>query len=594
MQLCKTVHDMLLKLENSSNKNPKLLGYQENEEWKYLSTEEALEIIRRASYSLAALGIKKGEKLGILALPSPQWTLLDMAITSIGLISVPIFPNISEGNFLFEVKQTEIKKLFVGGNTAWDLVQRNQKIFDLVVDMEGKSPISEVMSFEDFLKIGDKLRQEQPDLVLRLRNSIKPTEIATIVYTSGSTGVPKGAVLTQQSIVGTVDVQGFEWNEKETDIYLSILPLAHIFGRVLNFASVGNAATTCYLQDPKAIAKACGELRPTFLAVVPRLLEKVYAKIIFKIQSSTPVKKTIGQWAFDLANDESSDSIYKHIMHAIADKAVYSAFREALGGRVRILISGGAALNPHLYHFFEEIGFPVLQGWGLTEVCPVTINLPHAKKTATCGRPIIGNQIKIGENNEILVKGPINMLEYYKNQEATAKVIDKEGWIHTGDAGVIDNEGFLTIVGRIKEMFKTSTGEYIVPVPIEQAVARIPLIDTALVVAEGRKYATLLLFPDFEVLAKWKADQNMLQLSDEEFLQSDFVHNQIKGILDSVNDTLNRWEKILDYRFILHRLSIESGELTPSMKVKRDVLEKKFAPIINTMYVADVDPVIQI
>lgn len=592
-QPVKTVHEMLLRLENTPNKNPKLLGYLENDEWKYLSTDQVLEMVNRASYSLAAMGLKKGEKLGILAPPSPQWTILDLAISSIGLVSVPIFPNISEENFLFEVKQTEIKTIFFGTSLAWDLVQKNRQLFDKVIDMENPVPPQGAISFDEFLKIGDDLRKEQPDLVLRLRNSLKPLDVATIVYTSGSTGVPKGAVLTQQGIVATIDVKGFEWNEKEVDIYLSILPLAHIFGRNLNFASVGNNATTCYLQDPKAIAQACQVLHPTFFAVVPRILEKIYAKILSKIQNSHGLKKAIGQWAFDLANEENHNGFYKNIMHAIADKAVYKAFREAVGGRARIMISGGAPLNPHLYHFFEEIGFPILQGWGLTEGCPVTINLPLAKKTNTCGRPIIGNQIKISsENNEILVKGPVRMIEYFKNPEATARVIDKDGWLHTGDAGEIDDDGFLTIVGRIKEMFKTSTGEYIVPVPIEQSIAKIPLIDVALVVAEGRKYATVLLFPDFEVLAKLKADHNMSQVSDEEFLQSDFVRNQIKQLLDSVNENLNRWEKVLDYRFVLHHLTIESGELTPSMKVKRDVLEKKFAPIIETMYVADVAPVV--
>lgn len=592
MQKVKTIHDALLKLENFPNSNPKLLGYLDDDEWKYFSTEETLEFITRAAYSLAALGFKKGEKLGILAPPSPEWTILDFAISSIGLVSVPIFPNISEENFLFEVKQTEIKTIFFAGPLAWDLVKANRQLFDRVVDMEGSVKGSEAISFHDFLKIGEELRREQPDLVLRLRNTIKPTDVASIVYTSGSTGVPKGTVLTHQGLVAPIDVDGFQWNDKETDVYLSILPLAHIFGRNLNFASVGNNATTCYLQDPKTIVQACSVLHPTFFAVVPRILEKIYAKIQAKIQNSSPLKKTIGQWAFDLANDESHNGFYKNIMHAIADKAVYKAFREAVGGKARIMITGGAALNPHLYHFFEEIGFPILQGWGLTEACPISINLPNAKKTNSCGRPILGNQVKLGENNELLVKGPVCMIEYFKNPEATAKVIDKDGWIHTGDAGVIDDDGFITIVGRIKEMFKTSTGEYIVPVPIEQAIARIPLIDVALVVAEGRKYATALIFPDFEALTKLKADHNLTHLSDEEFLQSDFVRNQMKQVLDSVNENLNRWEKILDYRFVLHHLTIESGELTPSMKVKRDVLEKKFAPIIDTMYVADIAPVI--
>ena len=295
------------------------------------------------------------------------------------------------------------------------------------------------------------------------------------------------------------------------------------------------------------------------------------------------MKRQLGQWAFDLANDEK-ESFYKHLFHPIADKILYHTLRESLGGSIKTVISGGAALNPHLNHFFHEVGIPIVEGWGMTEACPVTVNRVETNKIGTVGPGISNFQYKISPEGEVLIKGTGVMRGYYKNPEATALALDAEGWLHTGDKGEIDADGYLILQGRLKEMFKTSTGEYVVPVPIEQAIGKAPLIDAAMVVADGRKFASCLLFANKEVLESLKAAHNAQNLSDEEFLESDFVKQEMDKLFENLNQHLNHWEQIHAYRFIPHPPSIEAGELTPSMKIRRDVVTKKYQHLIDAMY----------
>jgi len=580
-----TIVEVLRRIR-ASYSNPKALNVIEKGVWKSHSTEEMLQEIKHIALGLIALGLKRGDSVGILAYSSSYWTIVDCAIMVAGGVTVPLFANIADENFLFEVTQSDTKILFVSGKEQWNMFSRHQDLFDTIVTIDDDSH-GVGLTYKEILSLGQKVEEKQPTLYDSLEDAVKPDDLATIIYTSGSTGVPKGAELTQQNLVGFFHLDEFGW-KGDTDIYLSILPLAHVFGRSLNLFLITWGVSVYYSNDVKNLGHVCREIHPTILVVVPRLLEKVYAKMLANVQQAGSMKRTLGLWAFELANMEE-DSLFKTMLHPLVDKIVYSALRNALGGGIRVVISGGAPLNPHLCHFFIEIGVPIYEGWGLTEASTVSCNLPGQRKIGTVGKPLGNMEVKVSEEGELLVRGPIVLKKYYKNPQVSAQAIDKEGFFHTGDKGSIDEEGYVRILGRLKELYKTSTGEYIAPVPIEQALCKAALIDMALVVGQGRKFASCLLFPDLDVLHSLKAAQNAEQQTDEEFLNSEFVKIEMGNLIRNINQHLNSWEQIHAYRFVLYPLTIESGELTPSMKIRREIVTQKYNDLIDEMYAEEKD-----
>ncbi|CDZ81773.1 Long-chain-fatty-acid--CoA ligase FadD15 [Candidatus Rubidus massiliensis] len=578
MKVCQTVGDLLEQVKN--HQNPKALSGFIDDHWLSYSTDKVLELIETIALSLISLGVKKGQNIGLMCLPSPEWTMIDFAIMSIGCVSVPLFANISDENFNHEVNETDIKILFFSGEEPSAVYQSHKHMFDVGIGVNEKG--DKVLEWEEFLQKGRALKESEPNKFQTLLSSLTPDQTATIIYTSGSTGLPKGAELSHKAIVSLTPFDQFEWNI-EQDRYLSILPLAHVFGRVINVLFFYLGISIYYFNDVKKISLICQDLHPTILVVVPRLLERIYSRMLSKVQESGYIKRQIGLWAFNLAHQEKED-FYKLFMHPIADSIVYSSLREAFGGQVRIVVSGGAALNPHLCHFFIDIGIPIFEGWGMTESCPVTVNTEHFRKIGTVGKPVIDMQIKIGKDQEVLVKGSNVMKGYYKNEEMTKNTFDEDGWLKTGDKGKIDEEGYLILEGRLKEMLKTSTGEYVVPVPIEQMLTRARFVDLAQVIAEGRKFASVLIFPNLDVIHALKNETKMSNLSDEEFLQSDYIKNEMEKVLEQINLHLNHWEQIHDYRFILDQLTVEAGDLTPSMKLRRQHIEKKYENVISGIY----------
>jgi long-chain acyl-CoA synthetase len=567
--------------------NPKALNYRDKNTWHHLSTETFLSHVRQLTLGLVAVGIKKGDRIGIFAFPSPNWTIADIAIMISGGIIVPLFANISEENFVYETKQTESKIIFVDGVDQWNVFRRYKDSFRLGIALGETPDDSGVISFEDVLKAGADLDQKQPNLYEQLENAIHPDDIGAIIYTSGSTGIPKGVELTQENLSCIGHYNNFRW-DATSDRYLSLLPLAHVFGHCVNMWLIHWGVSVYYSNDYKNLGEICREMMPTVLIVVPRLLEKIYVKILEKVQKASFFKRKIALWALNLAKMEQPPSLYKTLVHPIANALVYSKFRKAFGGHMRIIISGGAPLNPSLHHFFQEIGIFIYQGWGLTEACPICVNMPGKNKIGTVGQIIGPQELTISPEGEVLVKSPLVMKGYYFDREATDQVIDEKGYLHTGDKGSIDEEGYLTILGRIKELYKTSTGEYVAPVPIEQALCRCPLIDMAMVIAEGRKFTSCLLFPNFEFVEYLKTQNGQKHLTNEEFLKGSFVRQEIEKFLNEINSHLNHWEQIHDYRFIMKPLTIEDGDLTPSLKIRREIVTKKYNHVINSIYQEEV------
>ncbi len=587
MAACETYVDLLKRIEKGYL-NPKALNQCDSEGvWQATSTEEVLRAVKDLALGLHELGLKRGDRVGIFATSSPEWTIADLAIVMAGGVMVPLFTTISEENFLYEVQQTKLKIIFVEGVEQWPVFQKYVECFDVAIALGGNVPAyDKVKSLKVVMDGGNALDKKYPTFYAELQAALKPEDIITIIYTSGSTGVPKGVELTQLNLIGQADFQGFSWDPK-TDCYLSVLPLEHVFGHCFNLWMLYRGVSIYYTNDHKRLSIICSEVKPTMIAVVPRLLEKVYGKMVEKLHHAGLFKRLIGRWAFQLAS--KPESKVRKFFLPLLDALVYGKLRAALGGKMRMFISGGAPLSPQLQHFFEVIGIPIYQGWGLTEACPLSTNFPAQSKIGTVGRLLPDQQVIISPEGELLVKGTLVMHGYYENPEQTARALDAQGYLHTGDKGTMDSEGYLTIVGRLKELYKTSTGEYIAPMPIEQSICRHSLIDMALVVAEGRKFASCLLFPNMDVVLRLKKKQRQENLSDKDFLKSAYIRYEIDTLLAEVNRHLNHPEQIRDYRFVLEPLTIKGGDLTPSMKIRREAVTRKYNKLIDEMYQNEVE-----
>lgn len=581
MEQVHTIGQLLQLIERSYSNNSALNTY-ENDSWHSLSTRDFLTEIKHLALGLNHYGIKIGDMVGIIAPSTSKWLILDQAIMSIGGITVPFFSNVSDEHFHYEMDLIKPKLMFIEGHEGHKLFEKGKQYVKDIIFLDNDSNNTQGLSYQKLIDEGKRIHQSQPDLFDKLSKAIEPNDYATIIFTSGSTGLPKGVIHSHSSLISLVHVDVFQL-DSEKDSYLSILPLAHIYARTMTLCALAWGVRLYFFNDLKNLSIAFKEIHPTVMSVVPRLLEKVYVKMVLNVHRASFLKRTIGQLAFDVANDEG-ESIWKNLIHPLADTFVYQQLREALGGSLRVIISGGAALDKHLEHFFHEIGIHIYQGWGLSEACPISVNRVGHNKIGTVGYPIGNQVVKVGPNNELLVHGPRVMLGYYKNPEATAQTIDKDGWLHTGDKGIIDKDGYVTILGRIKEIFKTSSGELVTPIPIEHALCQARFIELALVIAESKKFVSCLLLPNYEVLKTLKVSQNLSQMSDEEFLDSPYIKNEMSHLLKKVNEGLDYWEQIRAYRFLPHELSVDNGEMTPTMKIVREVVEKKYKSLIDSMY----------
>jgi long-chain acyl-CoA synthetase len=572
----------LLKFVKENYQNPHALGSHTDKGWLFYSTEEFIDQVKDIALGLYKQGIRRDDKVAIFATPSARWTIVDFAVMSIGAVTVPIFDNISHENFLHIVNETGLKTLFIGNEERWNLHTEHLKgYFQRIILLDEEKKNADFLSYEELMNQGKELDQEKPTLFNELIDQVNSEDLATIIYTSGSTGIPKGAMHTHRSLISLIHTDLFQW-DWHNDSYLSVLPLAHVYARTLNIILVAWGVSIYYFNNLKEISFACRDIHPTIMVVVPRLLEKVYGKMASKIEHAPFLARTIGRWAFKLANKDYKRK--KGFLHKIADHLVYSHLRDAMGGNLRIIISGGAALDPHLYNFLLNIGLPVFEGWGLTEACPVTVNRPGKLKIGTIGLPVGDYIVKASPMSELLIHGSGVMIGYYKNPKATAEALDKDGWLHTGDRGFVDEEGFVTIRGRLKELLKTSTGEAIAPIPIEQELVRSPYIEMAMLVADNKKFVSALLIPDFEGIRLLKAKNNLTGIPDEEFLDHPLLKKEISNHIDQVNKHLSHWEQVREYRFIPHALTIDNGEITPSMKIIREALLHRYKDLIDSIY----------
>jgi len=550
--------------------NPFFLNYLKEDEYQSISTREFEKKVSYLALALKDIGIQKNDCVALFAKPRPCWLIFDFAIQLIGAISVPLFEDISQKNFDFELKDSNIRTLFT---------DHTRYIYDipeeiLIVGCHIQANNKRFITVQELLKKGEELYKTQHLEIKKMIQAVKKEDIFSIVYTSGNTGIPKGVELTHANIISQLHDINAYFKVKPYYKALSFLPLAHIFQRTVMSFYLSHNLSIYFVDDVQTIGQLMKKVQPNIITVVPRLLEKIFAKMEEKVQLQSGIKGWIAQKAFQRALKKP------HTQHTFLDtiysKLVYSKFLESFGGHLDIVVTGGASLNKELYNFFLNIGLPVYQGYGLTETSPVIcVNYPKHNKAGTCGKALKHVKVKLASDNELLVQSP-GVMKGYKNQPLlTQEVIDKEGWFHTGDLAFIDKKGYITILSRKKELLKTSTGEYINAVLIEQELCKSNYIDYAVVIANDKKYVSALLFVNQELAIDNEA---------EAFYNLDTIKSAIQNHIEKINSDLNKWEKIVKYSLVTKKISIQTGELTPSMKIRKNEVENLYRTTIESMY----------
>jgi len=564
--------------------------------WTTLGVEEFKEQVRYLSLGLHSLGVKKGDAVSIHSPNSSQWVLSDQAILSIGAVNVAIYTTQPTDQIVYILNDSKTvvhfvstKEMFEGLSELLTEVSTLQKIV-FMEEVPSPDNSEKFMSFDSLLELGKKVHQEQPELFESLRSSVSALDLANINYTSGTTGVPKGVMLSHHNLVSNT-LSSLErlpfTTTSDSSAVLSYLPLAHMIERIGAYLYTGAGATIYYVDDLTEIKEDMQQIQPIFFATVPRLLEKIHTGLKSKGQELSGAKKHLYYWALKMAEHFDPETPLRglaKIKWSIADTLVYKKIREGLGGKIEGTISAGAALHPTIMRFFNGIGIKCAVGYGLTETSPIlTASLPDKIRIGSAGLPITGVSIRIAEDGEVQAKGPNIMQGYFGKPEWTQEVMTDDGWFCTGDIGYVDTDGWLFITDRKKDLFKLSTGKYVAPQPIENGLTKSPYIDQAIVVGIERKFCSALLYPDLARIQE-HLHQKKLQVDPNHLLLEPLVLTLIQQEVDKVNENLPPWEQIKKYEFLPQPLSIERGELTPKMSVKRQIISNRYSEIIEKIY----------
>ena len=562
----------------------KEIAFSRKEEgvWKTYSSKEVQDIIDELSLGFLAQGIQAGEKVAIISENRPEWNFIDLALQQIGVISVPMYPTITVADYAYIFDHAEVQVIFAGDQIIYDKALqagKGRKIYTF--DCLPKVPHWTEVQAEG--KPGDRTS------LANHKASVKPEDLFTIIYTSGTTGRPKGVMLTHANVLSNLmSVSNIMSPPVGTSKVLSFLPLCHIFERTASFCFVYMGYSIYYAENMETIGDNLKEVQPHLFNTVPRLLEKVYDKIVAKGYELTGVKKKLFFWALELGlrNDPAADmGGWYDFQLKIANKLIFSKWREALGGNIQQINSGASALQPRLARVFWAAGIRVCEGYGLTETSPVvtaSIGTKEEIRIGYVGKIVQDVEVKIAEDGEILVKGPNIMQGYYKEPEMTAEVI-KDGWFHTGDIGVLDGR-YLKITDRKKEMFKTSGGKYIAPQVMENKFKESPLIEQLIVVGADRNYPAALIVPSFDGLKEFCKRSDIAYTTDAEMIQNEQVQEKYLSEVAKFNELFGGWEQIKRFELLEAPWGIETGELTPTMKLKRKVIMEKYADRVEALY----------
>lgn len=556
-----------------------------NGEWKKLSTADTIVTVNQLTQGFINLGLKKGDKIAMASWNRPEFNIVDFAAQQIGVVTVPLYPTLMADTYEYIIKDSGAKFCFAADGELYDKLLQATKNLSQIEKIYTFNEISGAANYKELLV--DKPNMQQ---IEELKSQIQAADLLTLIYTSGTTGDPKGVMLTHENLVSNVLNTRPHITLYSTDKALSFLPLSHIFERMVGYMYIYSGVSIYYAESIETIGDNLKEVNPNVFVSVPRLLEKVYEKIVAKGQELTGLKKGLFFWALELGHKydaQTNQGFWYNFQLKMANKIIFSKWREALGGNVRMVVTGSAALQPRLARVFAAANIPVLEGYGLTETSPV-IAVNRLEKgghlLGTVG-PIISNiEVKISEIGEILTKGPHIMKGYYNKPEATAEVIDQDGWLKTGDIGEFVNGKFLKITGRIKEIFKTSGGKYISPALLENKFAESKVIEQILVIGENRKFPAALIVPSFDGLKNWCGIKNISYTSNEEMINDERVLAKFQKECEKFNNGFAQYERIKKFELLTTPWTIESGELTPTMKPKRKVVLANYAELIEKIY----------
>ncbi len=578
------------------HKRADTLNYKKDGKWQPVSSDEFCERAENIALGLYSIGLRKDDKAAILAANSPDWTIADAGCQFAGIVDVPIYTTLAETSVCYIINDSGAKAFFIQDNATFERMTKifpECKTLEKLIFFNAEGVTAEnAISLAELEKLGADLKAEKPNLIDELSKAIELGDVATLIYTSGTTGEPKGVMLTHGNIISNVIDAGEKYSFSEKDVPLSVLPLSHIFERGAMYLYIFNGMAVYYAESIDKVADNLREVRPTIFVGVPRIFEKVYAKAKLMAAKSSPLKEKIFDWAIEIGKEfalktekNQPISFFLGVKHSIADKIVFAKFREFFGGRLRFCITGGAALSETIYLIFNGANVAIMQGYGLTETSPViTSSNPIDVKLGTVGKPIRNVEVRIASDGEIEVTGPNVMLGYYKKEQATTDTFTEDGWFKTGDIGQFDDEGFLKITDRKKELFKTSGGKYIAPSPIEQMIKGSRYVSQVVLIGNDRKFPSALIVPSFEQLESFAKHEGLKLKTPTEFCESAQIIKLLEKQIDELTKDLSKFEKVKKIALLEEELTVEGGELTPTLKVKRRVVDEKYKDVIEKIY----------
>jgi long-chain acyl-CoA synthetase len=557
-------------------------------EWRPLSTAEFIDASEKVSRALIDMGVQPEDKIALISSTNRwEWNVMDMGILQAGAVNVPVYPTISTEDYEYIFNDCGVKFCFVSDRELYDKVDPLREKVGTLEEIFIFEKEEGLRHWEEVLKRGEDT-QHQPEVEKRMAAG-QPDHLATLIYTSGTTGVPKGVMLSHNNLVSNVVDCEDRIPVVSGAKALSFLPVCHVFERMLTYLYMYNGIAIYFAESIDKVGDNIREVKPDIFAAVPRLLEKVYDKIIAKGTELTGLKRKLFFWAVELGEefDHQGQSGWYQLRLKLARKLIFSKWQEALGGNVKAIVSGGAALNPNLNRAFSAAGFNIQEGYGLTETSPViAVNgpVPEEKRIGTVGRPIKNVKVRIASDGEVLCQGPNVMMGYYNQPEKTAEVLEADGWFHTGDIGELTDDGLLKITDRKKEMFKTSGGKYIAPQIMENAFKESRFIEQIMVVGEGEKHPAALVQVDFDFVREWARRKGFELQSEKEIARDDRVHERVMQAITQLNEQFARYEQVKKIALTPEQWTVDGGQLTPKLSLKRRNIIKRYQALYEHVY----------
>ncbi len=584
-------------LEKYSSSDRPIIKHKVDGKYVDIKYSELRQLSHDFAIGLMNLGLKKGDRVALISENRPEWVVSDIAIHTLGGVDVPVYPTLTAKQIEFIFNDANIRFAIVSNQFQLNKVK---KIFSEVKTLEKVIVLSDknvefderILGYNAVRESGSQFLKKNPDYFKKNKTQVSPNDMLTIIYTSGTTGNPKGVILTHSNLVSNITSSASFMPVDDHDVFLSFLPLCHSFERMAGYyTAMSCGATIAYAESVETVRDNLAEVHPTIMTSVPRLFERIYNRIKNQVESAPAARRKIFNWAIKVGSDYARAKksgripISLSLQHRIADKIVFHKLKTATGGRIKYFVSGGAALGREYGEFFEAVGLQIIEGYGLTESSPViSANRLDDYKFGSVGKPIPGVEVKIASDGEILARGPNIMTGYWNNKKATEEAIDKDGWLHTGDIGIFDADGFLVITDRKKHMFVSSGGKNIYPQPIEGMFLQSKYIDQFVLIGDRRMFLSALIVPDFDAVREY-ADRNKISYTnDEDLVSKEEIYQIIDKEVATLQKDLSNYERVRKFVLLSKPLSLEGGEMTPTLKMRRNVIEEKYQNLIEEMY----------